>query len=86
MGIHVGVPAVETASFSYRPDDAVEPMIRRYGTTFNMRILGEDRVICSRRTQSVIYQSLQIVTSDPAHIQRMFATDFQGWEKGLRNP
>ncbi|KAJ7938149.1 cytochrome P450 monooxygenase [Mycena leptocephala] len=48
------------------PYDAVEPMIRRYGTTFNMRILGEDR----------------IVTSDPAHIQRMFATDFQGWEKG----
>ncbi|KAJ6531782.1 cytochrome P450 monooxygenase [Mycena capillaripes] len=24
----------------------------------------------------------QIVTSDPAHIQRMFATDFEGWEKG----
>ncbi|KAF7330545.1 Cytochrome P450 monooxygenase [Mycena venus] len=41
-------------------------MIRRYGRTFNMRILGENR----------------IVTSDPAHIQRMFATDFEGWEKG----
>ncbi|KAF7326854.1 Cytochrome P450 monooxygenase [Mycena venus] len=24
----------------------------------------------------------RIVTSDPAHIQRMFATDFEGWEKG----
>ncbi|KAF7374917.1 Cytochrome P450 monooxygenase [Mycena sanguinolenta] len=48
------------------PFDAVEPMIRRYGRTFNTRILGVNR----------------IVTSDPAHIQRMFATDFEGWEKG----
>ncbi|KAJ7274425.1 cytochrome P450 [Mycena haematopus] len=48
------------------PFDAVEPMIRRYGRTFNTQILGENR----------------IVTSDPAHIQRMFATDFDGWEKG----
>ncbi|KAJ7468614.1 cytochrome P450 monooxygenase [Mycena latifolia] len=48
------------------PFDAVEPMIRRYGKTFNTKILGEDR----------------IVTSDPAHLQRMFSTDFQGWEKG----
>ncbi|KAJ7682924.1 cytochrome P450 [Mycena rosella] len=46
--------------------DVVEPMIRRYGTNFNTKILGEDR----------------IVTSDPAHLQRMFSTDFQGWEKG----
>ncbi|KAJ7353576.1 cytochrome P450 monooxygenase [Mycena albidolilacea] len=48
------------------PFDVMESMIRRYGKTFNTRILGEDR----------------IVTSDPAHIQRMFATDFEGWEKG----
>ncbi|KAK7029845.1 cytochrome P450 monooxygenase [Favolaschia claudopus] len=48
------------------PFDVVEPMIRRYGKTFNTRILGEDR----------------IVTCDPAHIQRIFATDFEGWEKG----
>ncbi|KAJ7830511.1 cytochrome P450 monooxygenase [Mycena olivaceomarginata] len=48
------------------PFDVMEPMIRRYGKTFNTRILGEDR----------------IVTSDTAHIQRMFATDFEGWEKG----
>ncbi|KAJ7903560.1 cytochrome P450 monooxygenase [Mycena olivaceomarginata] len=48
------------------PFDAVELMIRRYGRTFNMQILGENRIL----------------TSNPAHIQRMFATDFEGWEKG----
>ncbi|KAK7055134.1 hypothetical protein R3P38DRAFT_2845317, partial [Favolaschia claudopus] len=41
------------------PFDVVEPMIRRYGKTFNTRILGEDR--------------------------RIFATDFEGWEKGCDN-
>ncbi|KAF8206471.1 cytochrome P450 [Mycena galopus ATCC 62051] len=44
------------------PFDVIEPMIRRYGRTFNTKILGENR--------------------NPAHIQRMFATDFKGWEKG----
>ncbi|KAJ7603778.1 cytochrome P450 monooxygenase [Mycena polygramma] len=48
------------------PFDAAELMTRRYGRTFNARILGENR----------------IVTSDPAHIQRIFSTDFEGWEKG----
>ncbi|KAK7033098.1 cytochrome P450 monooxygenase [Favolaschia claudopus] len=48
------------------PFDAVEVMIGRYGRTFNMKIFGENR----------------IMTSNPAHIRCMFATDFEGWEKG----
>nr|GAT60764.1 cytochrome P450 monooxygenase [Mycena chlorophos] len=50
------------------PFDAIEVLFKRYGDIFNMRILGENRV----------------VSGDPAHIQRMFATDFEGWEKGDR--
>ncbi|KAF7312278.1 Cytochrome P450 monooxygenase [Mycena indigotica] len=50
------------------PFDAVEVMTRQYGETFNMCIFGENRV----------------VTQNPTHIQKMYATDFEGWEKGDR--
>ncbi|KAF7345126.1 Cytochrome P450 monooxygenase [Mycena venus] len=43
---------------------------------------GEDRVKIVRQAPAIDSLVPQIVTSDPAHIQRMFATDFEGWEKG----
>ncbi|KAI0320186.1 cytochrome P450 monooxygenase [Amylostereum chailletii] len=50
------------------PFDTMDAINRKYGKIFNMRILGEDR----------------IVTICPSHVKTVLATGFENWEKGSR--